>query len=408
MDNKFHRMLKANFLNSQLKAFRLIIASVFLMLIVFPLKNSFAGTNDGGYKVKKIVIDAGHGGHDTGCLGHSRVNEKVVTLKIALLLGNYIETNFPDVKVIYTRKTDVFVELEERAQIANRNDADLFISIHCNAASSAAYGTETFVMGLHKSEDNLKVAQRENSVIELEENFEEKYQNFDPNAPESYIMFSLTQNAHLIQSTMLAQKIQYQFTEKIGRHNRGVKQAGFWVLWRTAMPAVLIETGFLTNASEEKFLNSSEGQDQIAAGIFRAVSDYKKEVEKTSSNLQNTPPVKTTTEVKETPAVTTINTNTSPPKETVVTTPTTVNSNTINYRVQLMVSSRNLNKYSKEFKLVDNLITETLKANLFRYSAGPFNTREGAEAALVKLKKAGFPDAFITVYKGNEKVPVAK
>jgi N-acetylmuramoyl-L-alanine amidase len=127
-------------------------------------------------------------------------------------------------KVIYTRKTDVFVELEERAQIANRNDADLFISIHCNAASSAAYGTETFVMGLHKSEDNLKVAQRENSVIELEENFEERNTKIsDPNAPESYIMFSLTQNAHLIQSTMLAQKIQYQFTEKIGRHNRGVK-----------------------------------------------------------------------------------------------------------------------------------------------------------------------------------------
>jgi N-acetylmuramoyl-L-alanine amidase len=407
MNLKYHKMLKANFLNSQFKAFKLIIASVFFLMLVFPIKINRAGTLDNGYRVKKIVIDAGHGGHDTGCLGHSRVNEKVVALKIALLLGDKIEQSLPDVKVIYTRKTDVFVELEERAQIANRNDADLFISIHCNAASPAAYGTETFVMGLHKSEDNLKVAQRENSVIELEENFEEKYQNFDPNAPESYIMFSLTQNAHLIQSTLLAQKIQYQFTEKVGRHNRGVKQAGFWVLWRTAMPSVLIETGFLTNASEEKFLNSSEGQEHIAAAIFRAVNDYKLEVEKSFNSLdaikKNNTTVVAVPPVKETPVVTTPATSTTPK----VTHPDPAAAGTT-YRVQLMVSSRNLNKNSAEFKKVENLIVEPLKSNLYRYFAGPFNTKQGAETALAKLKAAGFPDAFITAYKGNERIAIIK
>ncbi len=279
-----HKMLKAKLLNSQFKVFNAIIASVFFTLLLFPSKVNYAKAWNNGDKVKTIVIDPGHGGHDSGCIGHTRVNEKVVALNIALLLGGYIEKNLPDVKVIYTREKDVFVELEERAAIANRANADLFISIHCNAASAAAHGTETYVMGLHKTEGNLNVAKRENSVIKLEEN-QDSYAGMDLDSDEAYIIMSLTQSAHLVQSTLLAQKIQEQYTDRVGRRNRGVKSAGFWVLWRTNMPSVLTETGFLTNASEEKFLNSKKGQEYIASAIFRAVRDYKSEVEKSTNSL---------------------------------------------------------------------------------------------------------------------------
>jgi N-acetylmuramoyl-L-alanine amidase len=200
-------------------------------------------------------------------------------LKIALKLGEYIEKNYPEIKVIYTRKTDKFIELDERANIANKNKADLFISVHANAISNTkTYGTETWVMGLHKSEANLAVAKRENSVILKEDNYEEKYQGFD-NSTESIIMMSLIQNAYLESSVKLADKIEKQFKSKAGRNSRGVKQAGFIVLYKTTTPSVLVEVGFLTNVAEEKFLGGSEGQDLIASGIYRAFKEYKSEVE---------------------------------------------------------------------------------------------------------------------------------
>jgi N-acetylmuramoyl-L-alanine amidase len=232
------------------------------------------------YKIKTVVIDAGHGGHDAGCLGiHSK--EKEVTLAIALKLGKYLEDNYPNIKVVYTRKTDEFIDLIERANIANRAKADLFISLHCNAsANKSAYGSETYAMGLHVSEANLNVAKRENSVILLEDNYEKNYDGFDPKSTEAYIIFSLYQNVNIDKSLFLASKIQDQFTNKLKRYNRGVKQAGFIVLYKTNMPSVLIEGGFLTNKDEEEFLSSEEGQDNIAKSIYLAFKSYKEELEK--------------------------------------------------------------------------------------------------------------------------------
>ncbi len=194
--------------------------------------------------------------------------------------GAYIEKNMPGVKVIYTRKDDRYMTLEDRAEMANKNKADLFICIHANSLPGApAYGTETFVMGLHKDKGNFEVAKRENSVILMDENYKERYEGFDPSSPESYILFTLSQSAYQESSLRFAQKIEEQFKGKVGRYSRGVKQAGFWVLWRTAMPSVLIETGFLSNAKEENFLASDQGQDLVAAGIFRAFKEYKTEME---------------------------------------------------------------------------------------------------------------------------------
>lgn len=225
------------------------------------------------------MIDPGHGGKDPGTHGKN-AKEKDVALKIALKLGSYIEKNIPDVKVIYTRKDDKYLGLDERADIANKNKADLFICIHANSLPGApAYGTETYVMGLHKDKNNFELAKRENSVILMDENYEQRYEGFDPSSPESYILFTLSQNAYQESSLKFAQKVEDQFKSKAGRYSRGVKQAGFLVLWRTTMPSVLIETGFLSNSKEETFLSSSNGQDLIASGIYRAFKEYKAEIE---------------------------------------------------------------------------------------------------------------------------------
>ena len=232
-----------------------------------------------GTKVTTVVIDPGHGGTDPGTMG-KKSKEKDVALKISLKLGAYIEKNIPDVKVVYTRKTDVYMSLEDRAALANKVKADLFICVHANAlAGSPAYGTETYVMGLHKDKGNLEVAQRENSVILMDENYQEHYEGFNPNSDESYILISLEQSAYQESSLLFAQKIEHQFKKKAGRFSRGVKQAGFWVLWRTAMPSVLVETGFLTNPKDEGLLLSSSGQDSTALAIYRAFKEYKTEVE---------------------------------------------------------------------------------------------------------------------------------
>ena len=232
------------------------------------------------YKIKTVVIDAGHGGKDPGTHGKS-MREKDLVLKVALMVGSYIEQYVPDVKVIYTRKDDRFLELYERAGIANNAKADLFISIHANAlpSKSSVYGTETYVMGLHTNEKNFNVAKRENSVILLEDNHEERYAGFDPNSPESYIMFSLTQNAFQDNSLLLANNIENQFEKRVGRKSRGVKQAGFQVLWNTYMPSVLVEIGYLTNPKEESELAIEQTQDYIASGIYRAFKEYKNQME---------------------------------------------------------------------------------------------------------------------------------
>ncbi|MCB0516687.1 MAG: N-acetylmuramoyl-L-alanine amidase [Bacteroidetes bacterium] len=229
----------------------------------------------GNNAVHTIVIDAGHGGKDQGCSGASSL-EKTLTLSIAQKVGNYLQTYVPDLKVIYTRDSDEFIELHERAEIANRNKADLFVSIHCNAISNKSLqGTETYVMGTHRNEANLDVALRENAVVLQEDNFLNNYDGFDPNSPETHIMLSLFQSAHVDQSLYLAKLIEDQFAERAGRNSLGVKQAGFLVLYKTTMPSVLIECGFLTNKTEENYLRSEQGQDYIASAIYRAIKEYK-------------------------------------------------------------------------------------------------------------------------------------
>jgi N-acetylmuramoyl-L-alanine amidase len=229
-----------------------------------------------------VVIDAGHGGKDPGAVG-SKAKEKNINLAVALKTGKYIRDNLKDVKVIYTREDDTYPGLAERAEVANRNKADLFISIHSNALTDKRlYGAETYVLGQTMDDANLQVAMKENSVITFEKDYETKYEGFDPNSVESYIIFSLMQNTYLRQSTEFATLIQDQFRERVGRKDRGVRQAGFVVLWRTTMPSVLVELGYITNPEEEKFLMSEQGQDYLASAIYRAFRDYKQTIDNRS------------------------------------------------------------------------------------------------------------------------------
>lgn len=231
-------------------------------------------------ELRTVVIDPGHGGKDPGCMT-SRNRESRIVLKIALQLARKIKTEYPNVRVILTRASDHFVDLSERAAIANRNRADLFISIHVNAhpKSKTLNGTETYTLGLHRTDDNLDVARRENSVILKEENYEQKYKGFNPNSPLAHIMLANYQHAFMASSINFAQKVERNFKHEAERRSHGVKQAGFVVLWRTTMPSVLVETGFITNPTEERYLASADGQEEIAESIAKAFTQYKAEIE---------------------------------------------------------------------------------------------------------------------------------
>jgi len=287
----------------KIQYFALLAALLLLSASAVPRKVA-------GNGIKIIVIDPGHGGKDPGCHGVTH-KEKDVALAVALKLGKYLEEYYKDVKVVYTRTTDVFVELEDRAQIANKAKADLFISIHCNAAGKAViikdpktgktrkkmyknkkgklvpvetinpepFGTETYVMGMKNEAGKMRVATRENSVIFLEDDYEKKYGGFDPESEESYIIMSNYTSSYVIQSANLALKIQEEYTRKAGRIDKGVHRQSIWVLWRTAMPSILTEIGYLTNPLEETFLGSDLGQDYLARALFRGVRRYKDEIE---------------------------------------------------------------------------------------------------------------------------------
>ncbi len=338
------------------------------------------------YQLKTVVIDAGHGGHDGGCSG-SFSREKTVTLSIALKLGKLIEKNYPDVKVVYTRKTDVFIELYERAAIANRNDADLFISIHCNAnQSSSPYGTETYVMGLHKTEANLSVAKRENEVVLMEDNYAKHYEGFNPNDPTAHIIFSLFQHAYMEQSILFASKVEEEFTNTGQRKSRGVKQAGFLVLWKTSMPSVLIETGFLTNSTEEKFLGKEDGQQKIADCIYRAFKSYKTKMENTNGLTENifadessVPPTIT----KENPG------------------------EGVEFKVQFLTTGNPLKSTDAQLKkLSGEPISFVEESGLYKYRLGPFATLEEAVKKQGEIRTLGFSDAFVIALKDNERISV--
>lgn len=324
------------------------------------------------YEVKTVVLDAGHGGKDPGA-HYGNYFEKDITLKVAKLVGNKIKKEFPDVQVIYTREKDVFVELRERTNIANKNHADLFISIHCNATGGTKVkGTETFVMGLHKSKENLEVAKRENASILLEEDYEVNYSGYDPNSDESNIIFTLMQNIYLEQSLLLASFMEDKYVDR-GYSTRGVKQSGFLVLYTAAMPSVLTEIGFITNSEDRKKMISSEGQEIIAQSIFEAFRKYKRSVEglpddsdsyanSYDANAQNNSSAEEATDTY--------------------------------YSVQFMTTSSLVDTKEKQYsKLKD--ISYKKHGNMYKYTTGKFSTRSEADAYLKTVKKLGFKDAFI-------------
>jgi N-acetylmuramoyl-L-alanine amidase len=355
---------------------------VFLLSLLncLPVASSTAR----GDKNWVIVIDAGHGGKDPGALG-SFSSEKNINLAIALKTGSYIEKNLKNVTVIYTRKTDTFVEVRERANIANKNNADLFISIHSNwAKSKTIRGTETFVMGPAKDQQNLEVAMKENEVILLENDYSTTYEDFDPKSPESYIMFTLMQNIFLKQSTSLASQIQSQYKGKINRIDRGVKVAGFWVLFMTTMPSVLTETGFITHPEEEKFLNSKDGQDQIASSIFKACSDYIDEIESKSSKF----PVKM-------PDQTSADENVSQ---------SAIKPGEIIFMVQIATSSAKIDTKPENFNGLKNVIELNVQ-DQSKYASGSFSDYMAAVSYRKEIA-AIFPDAFVIAVKDNKILPL--
>ena len=363
------------------------ILSIFVILLICSNSITYSQNNE-HYVLKTLVIDPGHGGKDDGAPGkHSK--EKDIALAISLKLGKIVEENFPEVNLIYTRKTDVFVPLDERADIANKNKANLFISIHINSnKNTEAYGTETYVMGLHVTNSNLEVAKKENSAILYEEDYSSKYEGFDPNSSESYIIFTFLQNTYLEQSMNYASFIQDQFETRALRKNRGVKQAGFLVLWKTTMPSVLVEAGFLSNPNEEKFLMSEDGQDYIASAIFRAFKEYKRVIEEKSQFSSKMDSINFNNE----------NTN-DIPSDTI-----TIN-NSISFKVQLSSSKNPIELDSPFFKGISPI--EELKINdIYKYTCGSFSTYN----EIIEFKKQieeNFPDSFIiAVDKEGYQIPL--
>lgn len=417
----------------------LLVGSIIALLVTASFSSNSAPQNA---KIRVVCIDAGHGGKDPGCHGDSS-KEKDVALAIALKLGAYIERYYPDVKVVYTRKTDVFVELNERAAIANRNNADLFICIHCNSAcvrkkqsngksvdlcNETAEGAETYVMGLHVSQGNLDVAKRENDAAMLEEDYQNKY-NMGISGDEAAIILSAYQNLYMEQSTQFAQFCQDEFRTRAGRDDKGVKQAGFLVLWKTSMPSVLIETGFLSNPVEDRFLGGAKGQTHMSASIFRAfrkwkdhvegithtyddevekMKPYKVDAEDTSGirkpwNYVKFPagPPKTTvvkkdSAKKETPVVTVVK------KDSAGSTPATAKSDRIVYRVQIVSSDKKLPNDSPKFKGLTD-IWQYEQGGVFKYTAGEYTTAADATKRQTELRSAGFNEAFVVAFDKDGK-----
>lgn len=386
-----------------------------IVILLFALVSPYMAVADRLGFVNTVVIDPGHGGRDPGAVGR-RVKEKDVVLSISLKLGEMIRQNMPDVKVVFTRTTDTFVELHRRAQISNQNQADLFISIHCNSSrDSRAFGTETFVMGLHRTEANLEVARKENAAILFEENYKEIYDGYDPNSPESSIIFSLFQNAYLNQSLSMASLIQDQFRETTRRTDRGVKQAGFLVLYRVTSPSVLVEAGFLSNPNEEAFLASEDGQRKIAQAIFNAFREYKvaqdkiaRDAEKLRLAQTNPAPARNAqasnpTAAGENTSNPTVNTQPRNPvqREAVQT------AQQVTFRVQVAVSKVKRPLDAPEFRGLKQ-VEEYFHEGLYKYTSGMEPTFEAAVALQNQIRRAGFKDAFVVAFKNNQRIPIAE
>lgn len=331
-----------------------------------------------------VVLDAGHGGGDHGNLGNG-YKEKDIALNVTLEVGKALEQN-KDIKVIYTRKKDVFVELHKRADIANKADADLFVSIHCNSvANPKPFGTETWVLGEKNTTRNFEVAKRENEVIFLEDNYEEHYEGFDPSSPESTIAIGIEQEVYIEQSIILARKIEDNFKNKAKRKSRGLKQASLLVIRNTYMPSVLIEVGFLTNKNEGAYLNTKSGQSKMATAIKDAILSYKNEIDQNVGNQ-----------------ITGVDNDISESQEE-----QTQNTEDITYKVQIAASSRDLEPKSYNFKGLTNLSKEKL-GSLYKYYYG--NTSDVEEAKLLQeeAKSKGYTSSFIVGFKDGKKINISK
>ena len=361
--------------------------SIFFIVFLFFVTKSYSMDKNSKNPDKPfiVVLDAGHGGHDPGNLGNG-YREKDIVLKIVLEIGRILEKQ-PNFKVIYTRKTDVFIKLHERAPIANRADADLFVSVHCDAFTNNAFGAGTFVLGLHKSKANFEVAKRENEVIFLEDDYEENYEGFDPNSPESLIGMTLMQEEYLDQSILLASMIQHNFSTNLNRKDRSVKQAGFMVLYKSYMPSVLIEAGFLTNKEEGAYLNSKKGQKEIANEIAKGIITYKKSlsvsneiIQDSSNQLEN------------------INSQNNSPSES--------NYNGVEFRVQIAASSKKLEPKPYNFKGLKN-IERKKEGKLFKYYYG--STFDYDEILKLKIDalEIGYSSCYIVAFKDGKKLKLS-
>lgn len=384
-----------------------------------------------------VVLDAGHGGHDPGNLGNGYL-EKNIALNIVLKVGEILSKN-KDIKVIYTRKDDTFIDLYVRGEIANKANADLFVSVHCDSHTSDAHGAGTFVLGLHANKQNFEIAKKENSVIYLEDNYETRYADYDINSPESVIGLTIMQEEFLDQSIALAKKIQDNMSGRLKRNDRKVKQAGFIVLHQTFMPSVLVETGFLTNKEEGAYLNSKKGQSEMGAAIADAILKYKDETTSNSSLVGSEisapeikEPEKKTEEKKQTGEIVAVVIPENKPKPTIDDAKEkelpkkeevkevvdvksekkpkiseSSNDQKLIFKVQLMASGKNLPLEAANFKGLSQLSKEPYK-NLFRYMYGETHSYREAKMMQAKAVRTGYPSAYIVAYKDGERVPVPK
>jgi N-acetylmuramoyl-L-alanine amidase len=362
------------------RLFHTFLVSTFLAFVLSPCAKG-KQDSDPPKGIHTVVIDAGHGGKDSGAVG-KRGKEKDIALSIALKVGKYIEENISDVKVIYTRKTDVYVELRERANIANKAEADLFISIHVNAHTrSSADGTLTLVLGQHRADENFDVAVRENSVILLEEDYETTYEGFDPKSTESYIMFSLMQKTYFKQSIQFGDYVQDQFRDRAGRKDRGVREQGLLVLAQTSMPGVLVETGFISNSEEEKYLMTKYGQEIIASAIYRGFKEYKEDIDR-KSNL--------TIEAEKTAAV--------------EADPLPGTDDQILFSIQLASSKNKTSTEPSSFKGYKEVIV-IQDGRWYKYIVGQESNYHDALERCQDIKK-DYPDAFVVASKNRKLMPL--
>ncbi len=407
--------------NTKIRGMKSILMSA-VMLAAITMPHRVEAQAAPPVKEWTVVIDAGHGGKDPGSIGYSKTKEKDLNLKVAIKTGQTIKENLKDVKVIYTRTDDTFLGLDERAEVANKNKADIFISIHANAwKDKRPYGAETFVLGQSMDDANLKVAMKENSVITFEEDYQTKYEGYDPNSVESFIIFSLMQNTYLKQSTEFASLIQYQFRDRVGRFDRGVKQAGLVVLWRSTMPSVLVELGFITHPEEEKFLLSELGQDYLASAIFRAFRAYKNSIDNRSGikpligekqDKVEENPVQVKAEMNDTHSVTVtgkqtavpVAGNPAPVPAPEKTSPAASAGNGIVFMVQIAAVPKNKTSGEMSFKGI-NTVTRIESGERYKYAAGRFSLFEEAlEYRRVITKE--YPDAFVIAVRNGKVIPL--